>query len=94
MSYSSMAAGMIFNLLRPHGLQILTEGVNLFEAAVPPPFVGRPLSDCPIRRLTGCNLMGVSSGQGMQINPEPSYVFGPRDELFLVGEAFPRREER
>jgi len=103
MSYSSMAAGMIFNLLRPHGLQILAEGVNLFEAAVPPAFVGRPLSDCRIRRLTGCNLVGVNSGEGMQINPDPSYIFQPRDELFLVGsdearkhflEAFPQGKER
>ena len=103
MSYASMAAGMIFNLLRPHGLQILAEGVNLFRAAVPPSFVGRTLSDCRIRRLTGCNLVGVSSGGGMRINPEPSYVFHPRDELFLVGsdrgrkrflEVYPQGEER
>jgi Trk K+ transport system NAD-binding subunit len=103
MSYASMAADMIFNLLRPHGLQILAEGVNLFEAKVPPSFVGRPLSDSRIRRLTGCNLVGVNSGEGMQINPDPSYVFQPRDELFLVGsdqarkhflEAFPQGKER
>ena len=29
MSYESLAAGMVFNLLRPHGLQILAEGLNL-----------------------------------------------------------------
>jgi Trk K+ transport system NAD-binding subunit len=85
MSYESLAAGMIFNLLRPHGLQILAEGLNLFQQSVSSQFVGRPLADCPIRATTGCNLVAVDSGGQAHINPEPSYRFAPDDELFLVG---------
>jgi len=85
MSYTSLAAGMIFNLLRPHGLQILAEGLNLFRQAVPPPFVGKSLTDCRIRAATGCNVVAVDSGKSMHINPEPDYRFTAEDELFLVG---------
>ncbi len=85
MSYTSLAAGMIFNLLRPHGLQILAEGLNLFRQSVSYQFVGRPLADCNIRAMTGCNLVAVDSGKNVQINPEPTYRFTPKDELFLVG---------
>ncbi len=85
MSYTSLAAGMIFNLLRPHGLQILAEGLNLFRQPVSSKFVGRPLAECQIRATTGCNLVAVDSGGQAHINPEPSYCFAPDDELFLVG---------
>lgn len=85
MSYASLAAGMIFNLLRPHGLQILAEGLNLFRQPVSSAFVGKPLAKCRIRPTTGCNLVAVDSGDEMYINPEPSYRFAPDDELYLVG---------
>jgi K+/H+ antiporter YhaU regulatory subunit KhtT len=85
MSYASMGASTIFNLLRPHGLQIIAEGLNLFRSQTPDQFVGKPLEKCRIRDLTGCNLVAVNSDGDMRINPEPSYVFGPTDELYLVG---------
>jgi Trk K+ transport system NAD-binding subunit len=85
MSYFSIAASKIFNLLKPHGLQVLAEGVNLFRKMTPPQFVGKALSECHIRRLTGCNLVAIKSRGAMRINPEPSSVFQADDELFLVG---------
>jgi len=85
MSYQSIAAGIIFNLLRPHGLQILAEGLNLFRQPVSSQFKGKQLADCRIRALSDCNLVAVNSGKKMIINPEPTYRFTPQDELFLVG---------
>lgn len=85
MSYASIGASTIFNLLKPGDLQILAEGLNLFRKPVPVQFVGKPLSQCRIRKLTECNLVAVNSWDSMRINPDPSYVFEPKDELFLVG---------
>jgi len=85
MSYASLGASIVFNLLKPHGLQVLAEGLNLFRSRVSAQLVGKPLSRCPIRKLTGCNLVAVNSGGDMHINPEPSYVFTSGDELYLVG---------
>jgi len=85
MSYHSMAAGIIFNLLQPHGLQILAEGLNLFRQPVSSQFEGKQLADCRIRSLSGCNLVAVNTGKKMVINPEPTYRFTAGDELFFVG---------
>ncbi len=85
MSYFSLAASKMFNLLKPHGLQVLAEGVNLFRKFTPRQLEDKPLSECHIRKLTGCNLVAVNSKGTMLINPEPSYVFEAHDELFLVG---------
>jgi Trk K+ transport system NAD-binding subunit len=85
MSYSSMGASTIFNLLKPQGLQIIAEGLNLFRTQTPAQFAGKALEKCHIRKLTGCNLVAVNSDGDMRINPEPSYVFGAADELYLVG---------
>ncbi|MCF8105225.1 MAG: TrkA C-terminal domain-containing protein [Desulfohalobiaceae bacterium] len=74
-----------FNLLKPNDLQVLAEGLNLFRKTAPSLFVGKSLSECRIRKLTGCNLVAVNSRGTMHINPGPSYVFQPKDELFLVG---------
>jgi Trk K+ transport system NAD-binding subunit len=85
MSYALLAASTLFNLLRPGGLQILAEGLNLFQQPVPDAFVGRPLEQCPIRSRTGCSLVAVGANGGMRVSPEPSYTFRPGDELYLVG---------
>jgi Trk K+ transport system NAD-binding subunit len=85
LSYESLGSAIVFNLLKPHGLQILEEGLNLFRQKVSMLFVGKALYDCHIRQLTGCNVVGVNSGGDMLVNPEPSYVFRREDELFLVG---------
>jgi len=85
LSYESLGAAVVFNLLKPHGLQILEEGLNLFRQKVSTHFVGQALTECRIRHLTGCNVVGVNSGGKMLVNPGPSYVFRSNDELFLVG---------
>jgi Trk K+ transport system NAD-binding subunit len=85
MSYTSLAAGMIFNLLRPHDLQILAEGLNLFQLTVPNQLVGKVLAECQIRDMTGCNLVAVDSEEEMHINPDPNYRFTGKEKLFLVG---------
>ncbi len=85
MSYASIGASTIFNLLKPNDLQVLAEGLNLFRKTAPLQFAGKSLSECRIRKLTGCNLVAVNSRGARHINPEPSYVFQPKDELFLVG---------
>jgi Trk K+ transport system NAD-binding subunit len=85
LSYESLGASIIFNLLKPHGLQILEEGLNLFRQKASKRFVGQALADCRLREHTGCNVVGVHTGGAMLINPDPSYVFRAGDELYLVG---------
>lgn len=85
MSYASMAANTILNLLKPDKLLMLAEGLNIFRVGVRPSLVGQSLADSQIRKQTGCNVIAVYSQGEMHINPEPTYCFGENDELILIG---------
>ena len=59
MSYASMAANTILNLLKPGELLMLAEGLNIFRVVVPPSYVGKSLAESRIRTQTGCNVIAV-----------------------------------
>jgi len=59
MSYASMAANTILNLLKPDELLMLAEGLNIFRVVVPPSYEGKSLAESRIRTQTGCNVIAV-----------------------------------
>jgi voltage-gated potassium channel len=85
MSYASMAANTILNLLKPDELLMLAERLNIFRVVVPPSYVGKSLAESHIRSQTGCNVVAICDQEAMSITPEPSYRFGENDELILIG---------
>jgi Trk K+ transport system NAD-binding subunit len=85
MSYASMAASTILNLLKPDELLMLAEGLNIFRVVVPPSYVGKSLAESHIRSQTGCNVVAICDREAMNITPEPSYRFSENDELILIG---------
>lgn len=85
MSYSSMAANIIMNLLKPGEQVMLAEGLNVFTVETHSSLVGKTLAESHIRRKTGCNLIAVHDGDKMIINPDPSYRFRKEHELIVVG---------
>ncbi len=85
MSYASMAANTILNLLKPDEFLMLAEGLNIFRVVVPPSYVGKSLAESEIRSQTGCNVVAICDREAMCINPEPSYRFGENNELILIG---------
>ena len=85
MSYASMAANTILNLLKPDELLMLAEGLNIFRVIVPPSFVGKSIAESEIRSQTGCNVVAVCDRDAMCINPEPSYRIIENNELILIG---------
>ena len=85
MSYASMAANTILNLLKPDKLLMLAEGLNIFRVVVPSDYVGKSLADSQIRTLTGCNVIGTCDEVAMCTNPDPTHRFGENNELILIG---------
>ena len=85
MSYASMAANTILNLLKPDELLMLAEGLHIFRVVVHPSLVGRSLADSQIRKQTGCNVIAVYDQGKMHINPDPSLGFSENSELILIG---------
>ena len=85
MSYASMAANTILNLLEPGKLLMLAEGLNIFRVGAPPTLVGKSIADSQIRKQTGCNIVAVYDQGKMHINPDPAFTFGRDNELILIG---------
>ncbi|MGD8291568.1 MAG: NAD-binding protein [Desulfobacterales bacterium] len=85
MSYASMAASTIFNLLKPDDLLMLAEGLNVFRVVMPPSYVDKTLAESQIRSQTGCNVVAICDPDTMCVNPNPSYRFSDNNELILIG---------
>ncbi len=85
MSYASMAANTILNLLKPGELLMLAEGLNIFRVVLPPTYIGKSLSESRVRSQTGCNVVAICEPEAMCINPEPSHRFSENNELILIG---------
>jgi len=96
MSYASMGASTILDVLRPNQLLLLEEGLEVFRARVHPLLGDLSLRDSRIRELTGCNVIAVNSDGRVSLNPDPSVRLRAGDELILIGtseaeESFVRR---
>ena len=85
MSYASMAANAILNLLRPDELLMLAEGLNIFRVVAPQSYVDKSLAESRIRSRTGCNVVAICDREATCINPEPDYRLNQNDELILIG---------
>jgi Trk K+ transport system NAD-binding subunit len=85
MSYASMAANAILNLLKPEELLMLAEGLNIFRVVAPTSYADKSLAESQIRSRTGCNVVAICDQETACINPEPAYRLNQDDELILIG---------
>jgi Trk K+ transport system NAD-binding subunit len=85
MSYASMGANKIINILKPDEILMLAEGLNVFKANVPASLSGKTLAENQIRRKTGCNVIAIRSGDSFNINPDPAVQLNTNEELILIG---------
>jgi voltage-gated potassium channel len=85
MSYASMGANAIINILEQDDVVMLAEGLDVFRYPAPPQLVGRPLMETGIRESTGCSVVAIETGSGTQINPPPDTPIIAGSELILIG---------
>ena len=85
MSYGSLAANTVLNLIKPDEVLMFAEGVNVFRTGMHAPFVGKSLAESHIRRRTGCSVIAISRDGEMLSNPDPSVRFNENDEIILIG---------
>lgn len=85
MSYASMGASTILNILRPNQLLLLEEGLEVFRVRVNPALVGLTLRENQIREATGCSVIAIESDGHVTPNPDPSVRLSAGDELILIG---------
>jgi len=85
MSYASLGANIIMNLLRPNALVMLAEGLSVFRLDVPITLVGKSLADSHLRSRTGCSVVAISTDGKLQIGVDPNQPLGKDDQLILIG---------
>lgn len=85
LSYASMGANTVFNLLRGGDHLLLAEGVNVFPAEIPPSVAGRLLGELEIRSQTGCTVIAVEQEGRREVNPGPDLVMPRGGRMFLIG---------
>ena len=86
MSYASMGANTIFNIMEGQDLLMLAEGVNIFNHKVEKSLAGKTLIESNIRQKTGCTVIAIKKKGDMIINPEPDTVLKQGQEIILIGQ--------
>lgn len=85
MSFASMGANSIINILKNDEISMFTEGLNIFSCPMPRSLVGGNLIDSNIRETTGCSVIALKSLQGLVVGPDPSMPLRLEDEIILIG---------
>ncbi len=85
MSYASMAANMILDIVTPDEVLMLAEGLSIFRVGLHPSLAGRSIAESRIRTETGCSVIAVYEKGEMIISPDPSYRFTAQNELVIIG---------
>ena len=87
MSYASMGANAILNVLEGGDIVMVAEGLDIFRAPVPEALRGVRLADSGIRHDTGCHVVAFQDATGIRTNPPPDAPLpeAPESEMILVG---------
>jgi voltage-gated potassium channel len=85
LSYASMGANTVFNLLRGADSLLLAEGLSVFSVEVPPSVAGRSLNDLRIRSRTGATVIAVDAEGQRSMNPGREFVMPKGGRMLLVG---------
>ncbi len=93
MSYASMGANAVYNILEQGDVVMVAEGLDVFRVKVPPQLVGKTLEESGIRAQTGCSVVALEMNGETVINPAADMPLPGGDaELILVGTTDSQRE--
>jgi len=88
MSYASMGANSVFNILEGQDVLVLAEGLNIFNHRVNKKLAGKNLIESDIRQDTGCTVVAIKcKDEGMIVSPDPQRKLELNQEIILIGSA-------
>ncbi len=85
MSYATMAANSIINLLNQEQVLMIVEGLSIFRASAQHSLAGKSLTENQIREVTGCSVVAITREGNQILNPDPFSPLEENDELILIG---------
>lgn len=86
MSYATIGASILFNMLKRANVLMLTEGLDAFRVPIPPGLVGQSLVEANIRQTTGCSVVAVVQGDHYLVNPDATMPLPEGADLILIGD--------
>ena len=85
MSYASMGATIILNLLKRNDIVMITEGLNFFRVGLPNELAGKTIAESQVYPETGCYITAVFTGKQSIVSPPPSMELSADCEILLIG---------
>ncbi len=85
MSYASLGAGTIYQLLQPDGISLFSEGLAVLSITAGAQFGGKTIMNSTIREKTGCSIIAVKRKNEMIVSPPPDVELEKSDELIIIG---------
>jgi voltage-gated potassium channel len=85
MSYSSLGAGVIFQLLRPNEVSLFTEGLRVMNRRAGSQLAGKTIKDSGIREKTGFSVIAIRRDERLSVSPGPEVEIKEKDELIVIG---------
>lgn len=85
MSYASLGAGTIYQLLQPDGISLFAEGLAVLSIPAGAQFGGKTIMNSTIREKTGCSVIAINRRGQMVISPPPDTELEKTDELIVIG---------
>ncbi|MEM8767532.1 MAG: NAD-binding protein [Pseudomonadota bacterium] len=84
-SYASMGANVLFNLLERSDLLMVAEGLDVFKVPIPRALAGKTLSEAGIRQKTGCTVIGIDEYETTRTDLRPQTPLPDKGEMVLIG---------
>ncbi len=85
MSYASMGANAIFNVLNRGNILMVAEGLDVFEVAIPERLVGHTIAESEIRAKSGCTVVALRSEGSVWVSPAPTQRLPSVGTIILIG---------
>jgi Trk K+ transport system NAD-binding subunit len=87
MSYTSLAAGVIFQLLKPDDFSLYAEGLAVFNRPAGKRFAGKTITESTIREQTGFSVIAIRRNDRLTVSPAPDLQLEEEDEIYVIGNA-------
>ncbi|MCK9174301.1 MAG: NAD-binding protein [Desulforhopalus sp.] len=85
LSYASMGANAIMNVLSTDEISMFTEGLNIFTLPVPYRLLGKTLAESRIREVTGCSVIALQTAKGLVAGLGAETRLESSESLVMIG---------
>jgi Trk K+ transport system NAD-binding subunit len=85
MSYASIGATMMLNLLNRSNILMVAEGLDLIKIKTPSSLAGRTIAEADVRGKTGATIVALEVDGVVYANPDPQLVLPEEAGIVLIG---------